>query len=116
MSIDGKEPFVREQTQSASMSIIHGGGHIARQKVIRPKARLFGFLSVIWLPLTAIGSMVWWTIGADQLPAAAWLPWLCGLIIALQPVFIALSLAFLFFERPRRVTVMEQYRPPNDSV
>lgn len=86
--------------------IVAGGGWVTRQSMGRPRARLFGFLSVLWLGVSICASFPFW----DGWPHAfSELEWVCGALLIPQPVFIALTLLFLLTEKRRPIT--EQ--PPN---
>ena len=57
--VDG---FLDGYRMKSHSSIVEGGGWITRQTVARPRARFFGFLSVIWL---------WFEVGHRLRRAAA---------------------------------------------
>jgi hypothetical protein len=67
----------------------------------RPRARFFGFLSVIWLGVSICASFPFW----DGWPQSfGSLEWLCGALIVPQPLFVVLALVFLLTEQPRPIT------------
>ena len=91
--------------------IVAGGGWIKRQMVGRPRARFFGFLSVIWLGISICASIPFW----DGWPQTfTGLDWLCSLVIVPQPVFIVLAVVFWFTEQSRTIT--EQHRNPDYDI
>ena len=91
----------------SSIQIVEGGGWITRQTVGRPKARFFGFLSIIWFGVSLCASFPFW----DGWPESfGYLEWLCGALIVPQPVLIALAVVFLLTEQPR--TIVEEHRNP----
>ena len=81
--------------------IVHGGGWIAQTYIGRPKARLFGFISIVWLAVSFCGSIPFWGGWPQSFGAFEWLG---GLLLVPQPVFITLALVFRFIEEPRSVT------------
>ena len=78
--------------------IVEGGGWITRQTLGRPRARLFGFLSIIWLCVSICAS----------------LPWLCSVLLVPQPVFVVLAVVFLRTEQPRTIT--EEHPNPDHDM
>ena len=89
--------------------IVEGGGWITR--LGRPRARFFGFLSVVWLLVSICASFPFW----DGWPQSfGYSEWLCGVLLALQPVFIVLTIVFLLTEQPRTITE-EHPNPDYDS-
>ena len=91
--------------------IVEGGGWIIRQTVGRPRARLFGSLSVIWLLLSICASFPFW----DGWPQSfGYLEWLCSALVVPQVVFVVLAIVFLLTEQPR--TIAEQDANPDYDV
>ena len=89
---------------------VEGGGWITRQTVGRPKARFFGFLSLIWVPVSIWASLPFW----DGWPQPfGYLEWLCSALLASHPVFVVLAILFLFTEQPRTIT-QERRNPDCD--
>jgi hypothetical protein len=83
----------------SSTQIIAGGGWMTRQMVGKPRARFFGFLSVIWLAVTIGASFPFWDGWPDSFGSGERL---CSVLLVLHLVFIVLALVFLLTERPRR--------------
>jgi hypothetical protein len=84
----------------SSSSIVHGGGWHKRQTMGRPKARLFGLLSVVWIAV----SIVWSFPFRHGWPKSFGpLEWLSVLMLALHPVFVLLALFFRRTEEPRLI-------------
>lgn len=83
---------------TSSMSIVHGGGWLARRIVGRPRARFFGFLSVLW---------VFVSLGASFPFREGWpetfgrLEWVCLGLMVPQVVVGVLAVVFLLREKPR---------------
>lgn len=95
----------------SSTQIVHGGGWFTRQTVGRPKARFFGFLSVIWLFVSIGASFPFW----DGWPQSfGYWEWLCSALLVPQPVFVILAAVFLFTEQPR--TIIEQHPNPDYDI
>lgn len=88
--------------------IVDGGGWLTRQTVGRPRARLFGLLSCLWLGVSVWASFPFWE-GWPQ--AFGWLEWLGTALLVPQPVFVVLTVVFLLTEQPR--TIIE-HRPNPD--
>jgi hypothetical protein len=88
--------------------IVAGGGWVTRQTVGKPKARLFGFLSVIWTGVLIGASIPFWN---GSSPTFSALDWMWALLLVPEPVFIGLAIAFWIWEKPR--TIIE--RQPNPS-
>src|SRR5688572_15490216 len=81
--------------------IVAGGGWIRRETVVRPRARLFGFLSLIWLCVSICASFPFW----DGWPESfGYMEWLCSVLLVPQSVFVVLALVFLLREQPRIIT------------
>jgi len=78
--------------------IIHGGGFSTRRTVGKPKARFFGFLSLIWLFVAFGASFPFWQ-GWPQ--ALTYLEILCIVMLVPLPILILLTIAYLLFEQPR---------------
>ncbi len=88
--------------------IVAGGGWVTRQTTGRPRARFFGFLSLIWLGVSVCASFPF----LDGWPESfGELEWLCGILLLPQPVFIVLALVFWLTEQPR--TGEEQHHNPD---
>src|SRR5262245_7977569 len=95
----------------SSIQIVHGGGWVARQKVGRPRARFFGFLSVIWLGVSFCASFPFW----DGWPESfGYLEWLCSALLVPQPVFLVLAMVFLLTEQPR--SIVEHHPKPDYDI
>jgi hypothetical protein len=92
----------------SSTPIVANGGWTTRRTIGRPRARFFGFLSLAWLLLSAIAGLVLW---ADWPPRFDWLSGCLVLLLAVEPVWIALAAVHLFREQPREIT---QYLPNPD--
>ncbi len=92
-------------------SFVHGGGWIRREVIGRPKARFFGFLSVVWLLVSVCASIPFWCPWPQRVTD---LDWLCVLLIAPHPVFIVLALVFRLTERPRTI-VQRRVHPDCDA-
>lgn len=69
----------------------------------RPKARFFGFLSVMWIILGICAAMCL-SLKADD-PEFYGVRRLSWVILAAEPVFIGLAIYFRFAERPKKLTV-----------
>lgn len=81
--------------------IVDGGGWITRQAVGRPRARFFGFLSILWLGVSLGASFPFW----DGWPESfGYWEWLCSALLVPQPVFVVAAVVFLLTERPRTIT------------
>jgi hypothetical protein len=92
-----------------SAQIVHGGGWLTRQTIGRPRARFFGFLSLVWLAVSICASFPFW----DGWPQTfGWMEWLCSVLLIPQPVFVVLAVVFLLTEKPR--TIIEQPNPDYD--
>ena len=91
--------------------IVEGGGWITRQTVGRPRARFFGFLSIIWLGVSIGASFPFW----DGWPQSfGYLEWLCSALLVPQPVFVVAAVVFLLTEQPRTIT--ETHRNPEYDI
>jgi hypothetical protein len=88
--------------------IVEGGGWFARQVVVRPKARFFTFLSVVWLAVIGLGLFLVWSGPADDF--SGW-RWLYAFPVLPEPAFIALAIVFWITEEPRSVS--ERYPNPH---
>jgi hypothetical protein len=95
----------------SSAQIVHGGGWVTRQTVGRPRARFFGFLSVIWLLVSFCASFPFWNGWPETFGD---LEWLCGALLLPQPVFVILGVIFLLTEQPRTIT--EQHPNPDYDI
>jgi hypothetical protein len=91
--------------------IVEGGGWITRQTVGRPRARFFGFLSIIWLGVSIGASFPFWH-GWPQ--SFGYLEWLCSALLVPQPVFAVAAVVFLLTEQPRTIT--ETHRNPEHDI
>lgn len=95
----------------SSVQIVEGGGWITRQTFGRPRARFFGFLSVVWLLVSFYASFPF----LDGWPESfGYLEWLCAALYLPQPVFIILAGFFLLTEQPRTIT--EQRPNPDHDI
>jgi len=91
--------------------IVEGGGWITRQTVGRPRARFFGFLSVIWLFISIGASFPFW----DGWPQSfGYMEWLCSVLLVPHPVFVMLAVVFLLTEKPRTIT--EEHSNPEYDI
>ncbi len=90
--------------------IVEGGGWVTRQTVGRPRARFFGFLSVIWLGVSIWASFPFWDGWPESFGS---LEWLCTTLLLPQPVFVVLGVVFLLTEQPHTMTV-ERPNPDYD--
>ena len=88
--------------------IVEGGGWVTRQTLRKPRARFFGFLSILWLCVSIFASVPFWE-GWPQ--PFGYLEWLCTALLLLQPVFVVLAVVFVLTEQPRTIT--EEYQNPN---
>jgi len=91
--------------------IVQGGGWVTTLSVGRPRARFFGFLSLIWLAVSIWASFPFWH-GWPQ--SFGYWEWLCSALLVAQPVFIILFAIFLLNEQPRIITEQNsnsQYDP-----
>ncbi|HMP84464.1 MAG TPA: hypothetical protein PKA41_17350 [Verrucomicrobiota bacterium] len=95
----------------SSAQIIHGGGWLTRQAIRRPRARFFGFLSLLWMAVSICASSPFWG-GWPQ--AFGWLEWLCSVLILLQPLFVVLAVVFLLTEQPR--VIVERHPNPDCDI
>jgi hypothetical protein len=95
----------------SSIQIVEGGGWITRQTVGRPRARFFGFLSLIWLGVSFCASFPFW----DGWPESfGYLELLCSALLIPQPVFGVVAVVFLLTEQPS--TIVEQRRNPDYDI
>ncbi len=81
--------------------IVSGGGWIKQQALIRPKARLFSMLSLIWL---GVAIAVLSTLCAQWPQFFASRPWLCAALLAPEPLLMALAVMFWLTEAPQMTT------------
>lgn len=93
-----------------SYQIVEGGGWVPRQRIVRPRARFFGFLSVLWLGVS-VGAFVPFLNGWPE--SFGFLEWLCGTLLVLQFVFVMLAVAFGMHDQPRGT--IEQHRSPRQD-
>ena len=95
---------------NADSEIVQGGGWIARQVLGKPKARLFGFLAVVWLFIALSASIPFW----DGLSNIFFLAdWLCLFLIAVEPILVAMAI-FLWIVEPARPFTALQDNPEYD--
>jgi hypothetical protein len=97
---------VTDGINSSGAQIAHGGGWSKHQIVGRPKARFFGFLSIVWLFVSAIASMAFWPPDHPLLSFQLAAKCVCGVLAALQAVFVLLAVMLLVFEKPRKFIVI----------
>jgi hypothetical protein len=95
----------------SSIQIVEGGGWITRQNVGRPRARFFGFLSVIWLGVSLCASFPFWDAWPESF---GYLEWVCGALLVPQPLFVVLAVVFWLTEQP--CTIVEQHRNPDYDI
>jgi len=93
---------------NAPLRIVEGGGWIAVQTFGRSRARLFGLLTSMHLPISA-GALVACEEGWPVQPGS--FEWFCAGALVMQLVLAALALFFLINEKPRMMT--EQRRSPD---
>jgi hypothetical protein len=79
--------------------IVQGGGWVTTLSVGRPRARFFGFLSVIWR--FDLRSFPFWH-GSPK--SFGYWESLCGALLVPQPVFIIVSAILSLTEQPRTIT------------
>ena len=85
--------------------IVAGGGWVTRKTTGRPVTRFFTFLSIIWCGVAICASFPFW----EGWPGAfSTLDWLCGVLVAMEPIFIVLSIVFGLTEKRRTITQHEQ--------
>jgi hypothetical protein len=84
-----------------SPQIVSGGGWIKQQALIRPKARLFSILSLIWL---GVAIAVLSSLCAQWPEFFASRPWLCAALLAPEPLLMVLAVMFWLTEAPRMTT------------
>jgi hypothetical protein len=91
--------------------IVHGGGWLVRRTTRKPWARVFTFLSTVWLSVSVCASIPL----LDHFPMP-WsvLEWLCVLLILPEPVLIMLTVGFWFGEKPR--TIVEKRPNPDYDI
>jgi len=88
--------------------IVEGGGWLTRRIVGRPRARFFGFLSVVWLVVAVGASFPFW----DGWPRSfGYRELFCGLLLLPLPIFVVLALVCLLTER--QSIIIEQRRDPD---
>lgn len=95
----------------SSNQIVEGGGWVTRQTVGRPRARFFGFLSVIWLGVSLCASFPFWDGWPESFGS---LEWHCGALLVPQPVLVVVVVVFLVIEQPR--TIVQQHRNPDYDI
>jgi hypothetical protein len=99
------------ETMKVGVNIIHGGGWIIRQKVGKPKALFFTFLSILGLAISVIASIAFW----DGLPKSfSWYHWLCLSLLAAEAILIVLAIVFWILE-PSRTVSKRRSNPDYDS-
>ena len=86
---------------SIDSRIVECGGWRTKRIVGRPKARLFGFLSLVWLCVSYAASMPFW--GGSPKPFG-WLEGVCLLLMLPLPVLCTMAITFLCIEKPRSFT------------
>jgi hypothetical protein len=86
------------------VQFVAGGGWFTRQALVRPKARFFTYVAVLWPLVPVLGTwLVFLGSSGDVLPSF-WLP----VALALpEPIFIILAVVFWFAEEARSVEVRE---------
>jgi hypothetical protein len=97
---------VTDGIKSSGAQIVHGGGWSIHQIVGRPKARFFAFLSIMWLFVSVIASMAIWPPDHPLLSFQLAARCVCGVLVALQAVFVLLAVMFLIFEKPRKFIIL----------
>lgn len=90
----------------AEAPILAGGGSVRASR--RPRFRLFFLISLLWLPVAFLGAIAAWAGKDGELAKPGWL------LVALEPVFLALAVLFRLTESPREV--WEQRPPPPSAV
>jgi hypothetical protein len=92
----------------SSSQIVEDGGWFTRQTTCRPRARLFGSLSIIWLAVSVFASMPFWGGWPESF---VYLEWLCSLLLIPLPILVVLTIVFLMTEQPRTTV---EHRPNPD--
>ena len=74
------------------------GSWTVRETLRRPRTRFFTLLSCVWLMVAVGATFPFW----DGWPKSfSGMEWLCGLIIGLEPGFVALAVVSWRTEQPR---------------
>lgn len=89
------------EIEMAGTPIVHGGGWITRETIGRPKARFFGFLSLAWLPLSVVATILLSFLEDKRLT------WICVLLLILQAGFIVIAFILRICEKPKKITVIQ---------
>jgi hypothetical protein len=92
----------------AEVQISANGGWFTRQVTVRPKARFFTFLSIVWLAVVGFGLFLFWSGPTNDF--SAW-HWLYAFPVLPEPALIALAILFWLIEEPRSVS--ERYPNPH---
>jgi TRAP-type C4-dicarboxylate transport system permease small subunit len=87
-----------------------GGGWVTRQTVGRPRARLFGLFSLVWLSVSFCATMPFWNGWPSSF---GWPEWIYVALLVPQPIFAGLALASLITDPPRTIT-QRQRNPDHD--
>lgn len=78
--------------------IMYGGGW--RQTWGKPRARIFGYLSLYGLGIAVYASSPFWSGWPSSM---GWFEWSCCGFLSMEAVFILLALNFLLTEKPRQI-------------
>ena len=100
-------PALMQGLMKSQSHIVEGGGWVTRRTLGKPRARFFGFLSVVWLAVSIWASFPFWH-GWPQ--SFGYWEWLCSALLVPQPMFIIMFAIFLRTEQPR--TISEQNPNP----
>lgn len=84
--------------RKSKSQIVYGGGWTTHETVGKPRARFFGFLSLIWLLVSFCVASLFWGGWPETF---GYLEWVCGALLVPLPVFITLAGVFLLSEQPR---------------
>ncbi|TLD68743.1 hypothetical protein FEM03_21425 [Phragmitibacter flavus] len=78
--------------------IICGGGWRTRQKFGKPRARRFGFLTLVWMGISFGASAPFWEGWPEEVGA---FEWLCVALLVPHTVFAVLAVVFWLTEKPQ---------------
>jgi len=91
--------------------IVENGGWVSRRTVGRPRARLFGFLSILWLGVSLCASFPFWKGWPESF---GYVEWVCGALLVAHAVLVTLAIRFLLTEQPR--AFVEQHHSPRSNT
>jgi hypothetical protein len=87
---------------------VAGGGWIQHATTARPRTRLFGWVSLLWIGVSLGASSAFW----GGWPGSFGLfEWMCTALLLPHPVLVALALFYWRTESPR--TVIEENPNPD---